>query len=166
MKSTQKNLDWKSQPWRKVNGQSQRLSQSQRSNPQSQKMTLADDASKWRQQRRKLGLMWITSAMTSVRGLRHVRARDGTWEARDLMQWRVRENPDVQRHVEGACGVWSTKQSLWVVRGGACSLQRCRGFHDCVDWHKMISVVPSKPWLEQYLQQWCKGQWSVQCEIP
>ena len=56
------NLNWKSQPQRKVNGQSQQHDQSQQSNlksqwsnSQSQKMTSADDASKWRQQWRNEG---------------------------------------------------------------------------------------------------------------
>ena len=84
-------------------------------------MTSTVDTSKWRQQQLKLGLTWMMSAMTSVKGWRHVRARDGAWEARDLKQRRVEaceREPKCAATRGGAWGAWSAKQSLWVARGG------------------------------------------------
>ena len=117
MKSTWKsqlgkeNLDWKSQPWKKVNG-------SVKINGQIWKVNGQTPIVKgWRQRLTQASDVNNDTTRADVDDVNErVEARGGTWER---VTWscgtwrRMRENPDVQWRVEGA---WSAEQNLWTAR--------------------------------------------------
>ena len=81
-----------------------------------------------------------------------MKAHDDTGVACGLKQQRVRENPDVQRRMEGT---WGHVQSSMASR-----LSRvCRSAQDdlCGTFTTVIGAI---------FAAGCKGQWFVQCEIP
>ena len=63
-----------------------------------------------------------------------VEAREGVWK-RVNGAW---------NEAAARGSAWSAEQQLWTARGGVCSLRWHRGFHECVDRRRTISVVPSK----------------------
>ena len=123
----------KSQPWRKVNGQSQRKS-----------------------------TVWSTSWSTMTSANWRVTSADDvavmTSPRADVSRW----TPGVCRHVgksdkawrrmtvrDGMWSAWAFAQNILATREGAWELRWWLGFHDRVDRRRKILIVPAKTQSEQ-----------------